>query len=300
MTVVEECWSGVLRRLQAEVDVFNRLISHKGEKGQENELAIARVLERLIPRRYGVGSGLLIDSTGQESQQTDIVIFNHAEDPAVLAQTTQVLFPVENVHACIEVKTRVAKSDIVDAGKKHASLEKLQPVGARKIPLSTFLGFTGSVSVHTLVGHIQSLLAENVDHRPDVLCVLELGIFAARRSIVTWPDYPESSGDYIVGLACLHEQKRGIRTPGQFRQPPDGYTDADYHEAGVVYPVVDALDSSWIVEPSRVLLLFCEALVNVLAAREGLPMPAMSSYITSTARELLLLSTQTVAEPELF
>src|SRR5437879_9254003 len=99
MSIVEQYWTGVLRRLQAEVENFNRLIEHQGEKGRENESSLARILERLVPTRYGIGSGLLFDAGGKQSRQMDIVVHEQGDEPALLAQTNQVLFPVANVRA---------------------------------------------------------------------------------------------------------------------------------------------------------------------------------------------------------
>jgi hypothetical protein len=59
-----------------------------------NELALARLLESFVPERVGVGTGVLIDSADKQSQQTDVVLFDRGNQPAVIAHTMQVLFPV--------------------------------------------------------------------------------------------------------------------------------------------------------------------------------------------------------------
>lgn len=101
--VVEQYWTGVLDRLRAEVDVLGTLIDHAGERGRENEIALSRILERFLPSRYGLGTGLLVDAEGGYSRQADLVIYDK-DQPALLGQTTPLLFPVETVYACIEVK----------------------------------------------------------------------------------------------------------------------------------------------------------------------------------------------------
>ena len=141
MPVVEEYWAGVVRRLQAEVDVFARLVQHHGEQGRENEAALARILEAFVPRRLGVGTGMVIDRFDRYARQADIVLFEQVDEPAVLAQTTQLIYPVESVRASIEVKTRLRSDDIRDCLRKRASLQELQksqPLGADR--WSTNLG----------------------------------------------------------------------------------------------------------------------------------------------------------------
>src|SRR5690349_3042037 len=105
MTILEDYWSAVLRRLQAEVDGFNSLIEHAGERGRENELALARILQVLMPSAYTVGTGLLIDSQDAASKQCDLVLTDQTEQPRLLAQTNELLHPIETVRAVIEVKS---------------------------------------------------------------------------------------------------------------------------------------------------------------------------------------------------
>src|SRR5438132_165434 len=114
MSIIEEYWAGVVARLQAEVDVFARLVNHSGEMGREHEVALQRLLEGFLPTQYGLGTGQLIDAQDGYSQQTDIVIFDQHTHPRVLSQTTPLLFPVETVYACIEVKALMRTQDIDD------------------------------------------------------------------------------------------------------------------------------------------------------------------------------------------
>ena len=110
MNHVGPYWRGVTQRLQAEVEQMNQLIDHQGAKGTENELSLARLVENLIPTRFGVGSGLLVDANGRSSKQMDLVVYERGTQPGIFAQTNEVLFPVENVRLCIEVKTRLTQA----------------------------------------------------------------------------------------------------------------------------------------------------------------------------------------------
>ncbi|MGH3686103.1 MAG: DUF6602 domain-containing protein [Pseudonocardiaceae bacterium] len=148
MPLVEEYWDGVLRRLQAEVDIFARLVRHQGERGRENELAFVRLLEGLVPKRYGLGSGMLIDSGDRFAKQTDIVVFDQSNGPTILAQTTQLLFPVEQVRVCVEIKTTLTKEEIKDCGKKKAALLSLKPTGGDNYPLFVVLAYHADLGVN--------------------------------------------------------------------------------------------------------------------------------------------------------
>lgn len=279
MPLVEEYWDGVLRRLQAEVDVFARLVRHQGERGRENELAFVRLLQGLVPRRYGLGSGMLIDSADRFAKQTDIVVFDQSNEPTILAQTTQLLFPVEQVRVCVEVKTTLTKEEVKDCGKKKAALLDLKPTGGGDHPLFVVLAYHADASPVTFAMNFRELPEE---HRPDLLCVLDPGVIGgpAERFGLT-------GCGFHVGLALLHERDDNKqRISRQYRRPqPDQHDDALVGDA--VYPVTtDANRRPVIGEPARALLLFCESLLVSLAERDGQPVPSLTHYLTPLAREL--------------
>ncbi|MEV4237051.1 DUF6602 domain-containing protein [Nocardia sp. NPDC049737] len=280
MSILEEYWSGVLRRLQAEVDSFNRLIAHQGEKGRENELALARILERLVPARYGIGSGLLIDSQGGYSKQIDIVVYDQADQPALMAQTTQVLFPVEFVHLCIEVKTTVDGDEIGDAIEKRNSVNKLASRGGH--PAFAFVGYNSSCHPPTIAQHLR---APSSNDRIDIACVLQSALFAARGEFGSVGD--SNADDYIVGVTALQDtDEDGKPLPGTCA--PLTSEDGAYVLRGDrKYPTVKMPGDYVIAEPSRALLLFCEAVLNAL--KPGDEKSVMSHYVTDVGRELIYL-----------
>ena len=68
-----------------------------------------RILAAFLPTRYAVGSGFVIDSFGGRSRQVDLVVFDELYSSKLFKTFSQVLFPVETVFACIEVKTTIDK-----------------------------------------------------------------------------------------------------------------------------------------------------------------------------------------------
>ncbi|MFE6893602.1 DUF6602 domain-containing protein [Streptomyces sp. NPDC057694] len=288
MSVVEEYWNGVLRRLQAEVDVFNRLIKHWGERGKENELSLARLLENLIPKRYGVGSGMVIDRADSYSQQTDIIVYDQANEPGILAQSTQVLFPVENVRACIEVKTSVNKAEIQESGKKRASLRALSSM-APILPLFHLVGYKPSQEPETIARHLAELSEEE---KPDLFCVIDAGMVGGRKEILeqVFGDVLQGAPAYVIGVAHLHLRAKGQRVEGQYMEPPDDFTEPSLLMDGSSYPIIRT-DGKWrVAEPSRALLIFCAALVNSLATHDGHAPPAITHYLSPATLDLVHLS----------
>ncbi|MFJ9728557.1 DUF6602 domain-containing protein [Streptomyces sp. NPDC101209] len=274
--------------MQAEVDVFNRLIKHWGERGRENELSLARLLENLIPKRYGVGSGMVIDHLDRYSQQTDIIVYDQANEPGILAQSTQVLFPVENVRACIEVKTSINKDEIQESGKKRLSLRQLNSMSSA-LPLFHLVGYKPAQEPETIAKHIRALGNEE---KPDLFCIIDAGMIGGRKQILTpvFGDALKNSPDYIIGVTYLHSRIGGQRIKGQYEEPPVDWTEPKLLIDGSSYPIIRTAGSWKVAEPSRSLLIFCAALVNSLATHDGHASPAITHYLSPATLDLSQLS----------
>jgi hypothetical protein len=55
---------------------FEKGVPHPGEKGGIRERRVADFLSNILPKRFGIGTGHIIDPRGQVSGQTDIVIYD--------------------------------------------------------------------------------------------------------------------------------------------------------------------------------------------------------------------------------
>lgn len=288
MNILETYWSGVLRRLQAEVDVFNKLIEHQGEKGQQNELSLARIIENFIPTRFGVGTGLVIDADGNYSSQTDIIIFNRSDEPALMAQSGQVLFPVENVRACIEVKTSASSDEISDAAEKFESVRRLNSRRPERVPVFAFLGYNAKTSAVALSSNFRST---RTDGQPDIACVLGEALVAGKHSAI---HVDSESAEFVTGVTQLHSQESGRREPGRYYPAPEEWDDEPTVVVnGRIYPIVAKVNGFEMVgEPSRALLLFCDGLVRTILRSEGADSSVFSHYIPDVAREITDLASQ--------
>jgi hypothetical protein len=282
MGVVEQYWGGVLQRLRAEVDVFARLVQHVGERGRMNELALSRLLESFVPERVGVGTGVLIDSNDTQSQQTDVILFDRADQPAVMAQSTQVLFPVEVALACVEVKTTLNSGDVKDCLEKRATLHTLgsfagagdeAPAGH---PPFVVLGYDAGLSPK---GFVESF-GRDLDNRPELLCVLEIGLVGGGPGVLR-----DDQTSWEAGLALAHEDAPG---GGAQWVTADGKRERVEHEGRLV-SVVDYGGCTYAADPGRALLLFADALARLVAKRAGATSPVLSHYLTPRARALASL-----------
>lgn len=117
----------VYNKLEADALLFNRRLPHEGLKGSENEKALAEVIRAFLPSRYGVeDNALVIDRHGNFSRQCDIVIYDDVQFPKYLRK----VYPVETVHAVIEVKTQLTKQQVDGALENERALRILDAVPA--------------------------------------------------------------------------------------------------------------------------------------------------------------------------
>lgn len=108
----------------------SRQISHALSKGQRREeIVIKRYLEKYLPLKYGISSGIVIDSCGGQSKQQDIIIYDRLNTMRLFGERrdddNQVFIPIENVFAVIEVKSNLTNEEIDDVIEKFESVNVL-------------------------------------------------------------------------------------------------------------------------------------------------------------------------------
>jgi hypothetical protein len=88
-------------------------LPHQGEKGGIRERRVAEFLSAILPKKYGIGTGHIIDSQEKPviSYQTDIVIYDAQNGIVLPVDNYYSLFPCECVYATIEVKSRLTASE---------------------------------------------------------------------------------------------------------------------------------------------------------------------------------------------
>lgn len=285
MSVVGDYWAGVLQRLQVEVDVFSRLIGHAPEQGRENELALARVLANLVPQRFGIGTGVLLDTQNERSAQTDIVIYSQTDQPSLFAQTTQLLFPVEVVFVCVEVKTTLRHGDIDDCKDKAKRLRRLQPSpfdGNALHPIFVVFAYDMDMSPAAMQTRF---LSEGPDPAPDILCVLQPGVIGGAAGAV--PALADRAQSWSAGLVLLEELgEHGDMQPVVPQPDRPGQPRTHASHAGRLYPKTRLGNETVLGDPARALLLLMEALLLALHSRAGIGQTILSAYLTDEARSI--------------
>lgn len=103
-----------------------REVSHQLTKGVLREALLDELLRHFLPLQLGTGTGLVVNSAGDQSSQIDIVIYDKRVSPPLVRVERGQLFPWESVIATIEVKSQMQKRDILKANENaHEMMERV-------------------------------------------------------------------------------------------------------------------------------------------------------------------------------
>jgi hypothetical protein len=90
-----------------------------------------------LPSRFSLSTGIVVDSSGNESRQQDIIIADTLTAPPFLLAGHIGFFPVELVAGSIQVKSRVDPSELPDAVENITSFKRLVPRLQRSYAIAT-------------------------------------------------------------------------------------------------------------------------------------------------------------------
>jgi hypothetical protein len=193
--------SGLFNSLQnqmiAQLNTNRDFIEHPGSKGDSLENVWIEWLKKYLPNRYCVDKAIIVDSTGQLSQQIDLVIYDQQYTPFVFTQNGIHYIPAEGVYAVFEVKPDLQGNVVVNgeslsyieyAGRKIESARKLKRTSTQIIdrgricdarPLTKIIGgILSSVNTYvqreTIENHIKKLTELKT---LDMGCAVEYGSF---------------------------------------------------------------------------------------------------------------------------
>ena len=81
---LKSLFDGISKQMIIDFESINRQnLTITGQKGSEREFTIATFLQKYLPKRYAISTGEIIDSKGLTSHQSDIVIYDPLNCPAI-------------------------------------------------------------------------------------------------------------------------------------------------------------------------------------------------------------------------
>lgn len=124
--MVKKYYQRFAEQMLSEVANISEAISHAGEKGRNNEQILSDFLKRYLPQRFSVDTGQVVAADGSMSSQTDIIIHDRSNTPALFLGGASVLVPIETTYAVISVKTTLDKRELESAVSQIASVRRLK------------------------------------------------------------------------------------------------------------------------------------------------------------------------------
>src|SRR6266852_3018057 len=275
--IISQYYQGIVQQLRSEVDSINSLFQHQGVKGSGNESVLRELLTKFIPKRFGIGTGVVIDRNGTQSRQCDIVIYDTMLYPSLLSLTNVHFFPVDIVYATIEIKTTLTSDSIKEALTNIASVQQLNFINDQFADTDIRNG-SFSFNTYTPQPPLGFIFAYNSNTQQ--FETFKNWLTPTNTSEVS--TFPSAGGCLDQGLVLLWKDNKYCVYPGPGIQPkgwmlplfenparPFEFMEAreNFTHNGHVYPVKKITDKYVVVDQGRTLLLFLLILQEMLSVR---------------------------------
>jgi len=171
--------TAIIEGLEKKIDASSPL-QHKLTKGELRELFVTNILKHFLTSQFDVGTGIIINQKEEQSNQTDIVIYDNRILPPFIKEQNIGIYPAESVVGVIEVKSRLTRDTILKSEESSRILnEKIYNPSSSIYgdyhylrPLCGIIGFygTGTRELKS-AGEGKKWLEENIKYN-FALCLL--------------------------------------------------------------------------------------------------------------------------------
>lgn len=176
----------IAKKLKIDFDGVTRQIKHNGVKGSAREDLLKDYLRDLLPNKYSISSGIIIDFNQNQSKQQDFIIHDAFNCPSFFKTDSNTILPIESIYATIEIKSTLNYDTLKQSVENIESVRKLHKLPNRNIISNDYneqypLGFVFAYSSDYSLEQIQMKLFElnkSVDgrHQISIVCVLDKGL----------------------------------------------------------------------------------------------------------------------------
>ena len=148
---IKEYSTAIIEGLVNEVSASSCL-KHRLTKGELRELLVKKVLKRFLTTQFSIGTGVIVNQREDQSDQTDIIIYDNRILPPLMGEAELGVYPAESVLGTIEVKSLLDKKAILTSEKSARKLyediynrsSSIYPEEFEHVkPISAIIGFYG-------------------------------------------------------------------------------------------------------------------------------------------------------------
>ena len=123
---LRDLFQSTQERMVADLAGIRGAVYHSGTLGDETELAWRRFFTSILPNRYQVADGFVVDADGRRSDQIDLIVFDRQYSPPLFLGNRVQYVPAEAVYAVFEIKQRIDWKNLRLACEKAASVRALR------------------------------------------------------------------------------------------------------------------------------------------------------------------------------
>lgn len=161
-------------------------IEHMGLRGASREDALKDCLGKLLPRKFAVGSGTVVDVEGTQSKQQDFFVYDAFSSPVFLQTESSVVIPAESVYATVEIKSSLCKQALREGVENIQSVKKLELHAAHRSAdapgtccdvFGGVFSYTSETSLECLAHNLKEICGDIPrQEQPSMVCVLDQGL----------------------------------------------------------------------------------------------------------------------------
>lgn len=176
------------KNLMAEFQEVTEPLEHNGVKGSLREEILTNCLKELLPQKYSVGSGIIVDADQTQSKQQDFFIYDAFDSPVFLKRSSYQVVPIESVYATVEIKSSLNKNELEKCVRNIQSVKKLKLTPAKTLQwtpprenqvIGMVFAYTSDISLETVIKNLNKFNREMkipYEEQINMICVLDKGI----------------------------------------------------------------------------------------------------------------------------
>jgi hypothetical protein len=263
--LLAQYFRGVTDRLRSEIEFLSTLFLDPTIVHESSRHLLRDLVQRFIPARYGVGTGVVLDRAGNQSRVCDIVVYDKTLYPDLLALESTHLFPADLVYGVVDIRPRLSSDEVRDCLAAVASVRRLEIVSEEfMLPEAG----NGGITVRPY------------QPTPPLACVFAFESNVKQsQAFKDWFTPRQDQAHLYPGLVGCLDQGVARMEDDDLRcytlpvmQSETGFlatvfrADSAAHE-GVVYPVKQVKGNYALIDQSRVLLYFILSMNEMLAQK---------------------------------
>lgn len=182
-------------------------IKHPRHLGDFLEDELIKIIRKLLPQRYLIDKGFLINNFSAFSREQDILIIDTSLGSAICKTDAAGYYPIESVLSSIEVKSNLDLSELRKCFINCASAKKLlfSPFNFDDSPdkrlLYSIFAYTSNCKQKSFQAELESCLDLTPEPlRPNLIYIMDQGIY-----------FPTSSGTIYLDLETIQKVQEGFQ-----------------------------------------------------------------------------------------